>query len=121
MAHFGSRVEFIMQAYEDSYAGKKHFKMCEHLRSQSLHCFEGSFLKNTPWGSYLETDCFSVLYFSIFLTHKIFPWIPSAFWIDFQLAPLQGLLASSLHEASPCAMWVTAGAVPGSWSAVLVG
>lgn len=62
---------------------------CELLRSEPLHCFRGSFLKNTLWGSYLETGCFSSLYFSIFLTLKNFPWVPSAFWTDFQTSPLR--------------------------------
>lgn len=70
MVYLGSRVELIMQDYQDGYAGKKHFKICEHLRSESLHCFRGSFLKNPLWGSYLETGWFLVLHFSIFLTQK---------------------------------------------------
>lgn len=83
-----------MQAYQGSYAGNQHFKIREHLRSESLHCFRGSFLKNTLWGSYLETGCFSVLCFSIFLTLKKFPWVASAFWSDFQTAAV-GLAESS--------------------------
>jgi len=66
MVYLGSRVELLTQAYQASYAGKKLFKICECLRSGSVHCFRGSFLKNTLQGSYLETGCFSVLYFSIF-------------------------------------------------------
>ena len=66
MVYLGSRVELIMQAYQDSYAGKKHFKICEYLRSESLHCFRGSFLKNTLWGSIWKLAVFPFFIFPVF-------------------------------------------------------
>lgn len=113
MVYLGSGVELINAGC----AGKKHFKIRERLRSGSLHCLRGSFLKST-----LGVPFWKLAVLQFFIFQAFFFDSPNLFMGPFSFlerfpncsVEVYSLFWPALPWASLCPTWVMARGIPGS-------